>query len=79
MGRSAVLKGRIQAHVQFSVYGCLVSLKERATVNQFEVVIIDHVYPVMKHFCPEGNGLFNGLTEWFDQNANGAANMVRLL
>ncbi len=55
----------------------LVPLEGRVTAYQFEVV---HLYPMMKHFYPDGSGLFQddnapihrarGLTEWFDEYEN---------
>ena len=38
--------------------GPLVLLKGRVTANQYKVVLSDHLYPMMKHFYPDGSGLF---------------------
>ena len=60
--------------------GPLVPLEERVTANQYKVVLNDHLYPMMKHFYPDGSGLFQddnasihgaqGVTEWFDEYEN---------
>ena len=57
-----------------------VSLEGRVTANQYKVVLSDHLYPMMKHFYPDGSGLFQddntlihrvrGVTEWFDEYEN---------
>lgn len=38
--------------------GPLVTLEGRVTANQHKVVLTHHLYPVMKHFYPDGSGLF---------------------
>ncbi len=38
--------------------GSLVPLEGRVTADQYKVVLSDHLYPVMKHFYPDGSGLF---------------------
>ena len=38
--------------------GPLVPLEGKVTVNQYKVVLSDHLYPVMKHFYPDGSGFF---------------------
>ena len=41
--------------------GLLVPLEGRVTnpnPNQYKVIVNDHLYPVMKHFYPDGIGLF---------------------
>ncbi len=46
----------------FCLYGLgpLVPLEGRVTADQYKVVLSDHLYPVMKHFYPDGSGLFQG-------------------
>jgi len=34
--------------------GPLVPLKGRVTANQYKVVLSHHLYPMMKHFYPDG-------------------------
>ncbi len=34
-----------------------VPLEGRLTANQYKAVLTDHLYPVMKHFYPDGSGL----------------------
>lgn len=34
-----------------------VTLEERVITNQYAIILIDHVYPMRKHFCPDGSGL----------------------
>lgn len=36
----------------------IVSLEGRVTVNQFEITLSDHLYPVTKHLCPDASGLW---------------------
>ena len=46
------------------------------TANQYEAVLNHHLYPLMKHFYPDGSDLFQndnasihmarGVTEWFE-------------
>lgn len=58
----------------------LVTSGGRVTADQFEVVLSDHLYSVMKHFHPNGSGVFQdvnsgvhrarGVTEWFDEYEN---------
>ncbi len=60
--------------------GPLVPLMERVTANQYNVVLSDHLHPMMKHFYPDGSGVFQddnvpihrarGVTEWFDEYEN---------
>ncbi len=60
--------------------GPLVPLEGRVTSNQYKVVLNDHLYPMMKYFCPDGSGLFQddnapihrarGVSEWFDEYEN---------
>ena len=48
------------------------------TANQYKIVLSDPLYPVMKHFYPDGTGLFQDVpihrapevTEWFDEYEN---------
>ncbi len=66
--------------------GSLVPLEGRVTANQYKVVLSDHLYPMMKHFYPDGSGLFQddsapihrarGLTEWFDEYENDVNHML---
>ena len=54
--------------------------------NQYKVVLSDHLYPMMKHFYPDGSGLFQddntpihraqGITEWFDEHENDVNHML---
>ncbi len=53
-GGSVMLWGAFCWHV----LGPLVPLEGRATANQYKVVLSDHLYPMMKHFYPDGSGLF---------------------
>ena len=58
--------------------GPLVPLEQRVTSNQYKVVLSDDLYPMMKHFYPDGSALFQddnapmqivqGVTEWFNEN-----------
>ncbi len=53
---------------------------------QYKVVLSDHLHPVMKHFYPDGSGLFQddnarihrarGVTEWFDESENDVNHML---
>lgn len=55
---------------------CTIHLEGRITANQYNVVLSDHLYPMMKHFYPDGSGLPQddntpihsawGVTEWFE-------------
>ena len=66
--------------------GPLVPLEGRVTANQYKVVLSDHLYPMMKHFYPDGSGLFQddnapihrarGVTEWFDEYENDVNHML---
>ena len=63
--------------------GPLVPLEGRVTAK---VVLSDHLYPMMKHFYPDGTGLFQddnapihrarGVTEWFDEYKNDVNHML---
>lgn len=52
--------------------GPLVPLEGNVIANQYEVLLIDHLYSEIKHFYPDGSGLFHGghraqgLTEWLE-------------
>lgn len=39
--------------------GPLVPLEGRLTANQYKVALSDHLYPVVKHLYPAGNGLLS--------------------
>ena len=67
--------------------GPLVPLEGRVTANQYKVVVSDQLYPMMKHFYPDGSGLFQddnasivhrarGVTEWFDEYENDVNHML---
>ncbi len=66
--------------------GPLVPLEGRVTANQYKVVLNDHLYPMMKHFYPDGSALFQddnapihrarGVTEWFDEYENDVNHML---
>jgi len=65
--------------------GPLVPLERRVTANQYKVVLSDHLYPMMKHFYPDGSGLQDdnapihrarGVTEWFDEFKNNVNHML---
>ncbi len=53
---------------------------------KYEVVLSDHLYAMMKHFYPNGRGLFQddsalvhraqGVTEWFDEYENDGNHML---
>ena len=61
-------------------FGPLVPLEGRVTANQYKVVLCHHLYAMMKHFYPDGSGLFQddnapihrtrGVTGWFDEYEN---------
>ncbi len=53
-GSSVMLLGALCWHG----LGPLIPLEGRVTANQYEVVLSDHLYPVMKHFYPDASGLF---------------------
>lgn len=36
----------------------LVALERRVTSDQYDILLTDQFYPVLKHFCPDGSGLF---------------------
>ena len=54
--------------------------------KEYKVVLSDHLYPMMKHFYPDGSGLFQddnapihrarGVTEWFDEYGNDGNHML---
>ena len=65
---------------------CWHGLGPLVTANQYQVVLSDHLYPMMKHFCPDVSGLFQddnapihrarGVTEWFDEYENDVNHML---
>ncbi len=67
--------------------GLFVPFGGRVDANQQKNVLSDHVYPVMKHFYPDGSGLFQdnnapvhrarGVTTWFDEHENDVNQMLR--
>lgn len=49
----------------------IVSLYGKITTNQYMVLLPDHLYPVMKHFCPDRTGLFlddSALSTWHEDS-----------
>lgn len=48
------------------------------TANHYKVILMNHLYPIIKHFHPDGSGLFrddsaHGVTEeWFDEDEKDA-------
>ncbi len=66
--------------------GPFVPLWGRVDANQQKAALSDHLYPVMKHFCPDGSGLFQddsapihrarGLTECFDEDEDDVNQML---
>lgn len=52
----------------------LSSMKKKVTANQYKVILSYHLYPVIRHLCLDGSGVFQvdsspiyrarGLTEW---------------
>lgn len=41
------------------------------TANQYKAVLSDHLYPVMKHFYPDGSGLFQDDNAYIHTALNG--------
>ncbi len=62
------------------------TVRGRVTANQYDLVLSDHLYSVMKHFYPDEIGLFQddnapihrarGVTEWFDVYENDVNNLL---
>ena len=62
------------------------ALEGRVIANQYKIVLSHHLYRMMKHFYPDGSGLFHddnatihrarGVTEWFDGYENDVNHML---
>ena len=68
-------------------FGPLVPLEKRLTVNQYKCVLSVHLYHTMKHFYPDGSGLFQDgnapihrtseVTEWLAECENDVNPMLK--
>lgn len=66
--------------------GPLVPLEGEVTANEYTVILSDHLYPMMRHFYPDGSGLFQDdnaplhrsqeVTQWFNENENDVNHML---
>ncbi len=45
----------------FAGMGPLVPLEGRVTADQYKVILSDHLYHLVKHFYPDGSGLFQDI------------------
>ena len=64
----------------------MTNLRTKRYRSEYKVVLSDHFHPMMKHFYPDGSGLFQddnapiqrarGVTEWFDEYENDVHHML---